>query len=471
MLYEQAPQVAYRYRDFTITLRKDNVSSRDGPYTTFVTDADGREMTGTFASPLSPTELSVAVASIRTGGNVLQRSVPEESLDPVKDMGSRLYDALCQGSIVRAFMRALDSPDEGVRLRLVLEDDDAAALPWEFLYDRRRDDFLVLSTRSPLVRRVAGPAFGTAGGGKPAEPLQAPARVLVAVADVTGFWQVDTELDTLKAAAEHSGNAEVEVLPTATASSLENALRTFEPDLVHLIATGVEEGERGFGPFRQRLAFLANEAPETGPPPRPHVLFEGKRLADLFARAERLRVLVLNGCNTDALAGSVAASVPATVGHRGDITDHAAVAFAEGFYSALFNGLPLEAAVTGGRLAIDSKDPGGREWSAAVMYLQTDDGTFLPPPTDDAGTTATKAKVRDALAAPAERAPTRSVDREQQSLLSLLTIHQSNLDALNAQRERLATPPPFLVEQIETTTAEIERLKELVSAGSGTETA
>jgi hypothetical protein len=467
MLYEQAPQLAYRYRDFTITLRKNNVSSRDGPYTTFVTDADGREMTGTFTSPLSPTELSVAVASIRTGGNVLQRSVPEESLDPVKDMGSRLYDALCQGSILRAFMRALDSPDEGVRLRLVLEDEDAAALPWEFLYDRRRDDFFVLSTRSPLVRRAAGPAFGPAGSGRPAEPLQPPARVLVAVADVTGSWDVNKELNALNAAADHSGNAKVEVLETATPSSFEKALHTLEPDLVHLIATGFEEGQRGFGPVRQRLALLANESTATNAT-RQHVLLEGKRLADLFARAEHVRVVVVNGCNTDALARNVAVCVPATVAHRGDISDEAAVAFAEGFYSALLNGLPLEAAVTGGRLAIDSRDPGGREWSAAVMYLQTDDGTFLPATTDDAGTTATKAKVRDALAPPAERAPTRSVDREQQSLLSLLTIHQSNLDALNAQRERLATPPPFLVEQIETTTAEIERLKEQVSAGSDT---
>jgi hypothetical protein len=467
MLYEQAPQLAYRYRDFTITLRKDDDSSRGGPYRTFVTDPDGREMTGTFANPLSPTELSVAVASIRTGGNVLQRSVPEESLDPVKDMGSRLYDALCQGSILRAFMRALDSPDEGVRLRLVLEDDDAAALPWEFLYDRRRDDFLVLSTRSPLVRRVAGPAFGPADGGKPAEPLQAPARVLVAVADVTGSWDVNKELDAINEAANHSGNAKVEVLETATPSSFEKALRTLEPDLVHLIATGFEEGRRGFGPVRQRLALLVNEATATDAT-RQHVLLEGKRLADLFARAEHLRVVVVNGCNTDALAGNIAACVPATVAHRGDISDEAAVAFAEGFYSALLNGLPLEAAVTGGRLAIDSRDPGGREWSAAVIYLQTTDGTFLPASTEGAGGTVTKAEVRDALVAPSERAPTRSVDREKQSLLSLLTIHQSNLDALNAQRERLATPPPFLVEQIETTTAEIERLKEQVSAGSDT---
>ena len=470
MLYEQAPQLAYRYRDFTIALRKETVPSRGDPYSAFFTEAHGRQIRSTFSSPLSPTELSVAVASIRAGGNVLQRSVPEESLDPVKDMGSRLYDALFHGSLGRAFIQALDSPDEGVRLRLVLEDDDSAALPWEFLYDRRRDDFLVLSTRSPLVRRAAGPDFGRGGSGGLIEPLQAPARVLVAVADVTGFWEVDKELNALNDAAKHSGNAEVEVLETATPSSFEKALEAHKPHLVHLIATGVEEGRRGFGPLRQRLAFLANEATATNAT-RQHVLFEGKRLADLFARAGPVRVVVLNGCNTDALAGNLASSVPAAVGHRGDITDEAAVAFAEGFYSALFNGLPLEAAVTGGRLAIDSRDPGGREWSAPVMYLQTADGAFLPASTEGAGGSVTKAEVRDALVAPSERAPTRSVDREKQSLLSLLTIHQSNLDALNAQRERLATPPPFLLEQIETTTAEIERLKEQVSAGSDTASA
>ncbi len=105
------------------------------------------------------------------------------------------------------------------------------------------------------------------------------------------------------------------------------------------------------------------------------------------------------------------------------------------------------------------------------MYLQTTDGTFLPASTEGAGGTVTKAGVRDALVAPSERAPTRSVDREKQSLFSLLTLHQSNLDALNAQRQRLATPPPFLLEQIETTTAEIERLKDQVSAGSDTASA
>lgn len=456
MLYEQAPQLVYRYADFAITLQRD---SRPGTYTTLATEADGRPVTGTFANPLSPTELSMAVASIRTGGNVLQRSVPEESLDPVRDMGARLYDALCQGSLLRALLRALDSPETGVRVRLVVTDDDAAGLPWEFLYDRRRDDFLVLSTRSPLVRRTADP-----GEGPPTMPplpaLDSPARILVAIADVTGFWQVGAELGELKLAADQSGNADLHVLENATISSLENALATYRPHLVHLIATGVEEGRRGFGSVRQQLALLKeDDGGATGSGPRPHVLLDGKRLAEMFGHADGLRAVILNGCHVDVLARDVARVVPATVGHRGDITDHAAVAFAKGFYSALLNGLPLEAAATGGRLEIDSRDPGGREWSAAVMYLQTPDGTFLRAREEIVPTSPVQAS---GSAPPPAEAPPESV--EQQSLQSLLTIHQSNLDALNAQRDRLSSPPSFLLQQIEDTTSEIERLKGLVSA-------
>jgi len=453
MLYEQAPQLVYRYEDFTVTLEAE---PRLGTYTTLLNEPDGRQIKGTFVNPLSPTELSIAVTSIRTGGNVLQRSVPEESLDPVRDMGARLYDALCNGSLGRALLRALELPDAGVRVRLLVTDDYGADLPWEFLYDRRRDDFLVLSTRSPLVRRTAGPVSS------PLEPLDPPARILVAIADVTGVWQVDRELDALKSAVGQSGNAELHILDHTTIAKFEEELFTFQPQLVHLVATGVEEGRRGFGRVRQQLALLKDEK-ATGPGPRPHVLLDGKRLAEMFAHAVGLRAVILNGCNVDALARDVAMVVPATVGHRGDISDHAAVAFTKGFYSALLNGLPLEAAATGGRLEINSRDPGGREWSAAVMYLQTPDGTFLRSREDVV--VSSPAHV-DVLTQPAEAAPP-ALEREQQSLLSLLTLHQSNLDALNAQRDRLSSPPSFLLEQIQDATAEIERLKGLVSAGSG----
>jgi hypothetical protein len=452
MLYEQAPQLAYRYADFTIALQREG---RPGAYTALLTEPDGRTATGTFTNPLSPTELSVAVASIRTGGNVLQRSVPEESLDPVRDMGARLYDALFHGSIGRAFMRALDSPEAGVRVRLLVTDDDAAGLPWEFLYDRRRDDFLVLSTRSPLVRRNGSREVAAATGSL-LEPLDPPTRVLVAASDVTGTWQVGEELSALQAAAGESSNAELHIVDNATLTMVDDALATFRPHLVHLLATGIEEGRRGFGPVRQRLALLKEETAGSGP--RPHVLIDGKHLAEVLARRDGLRAVVINGCNTDALAQTIAAVVPATVAHRGDINDHAAIAFAKGFYSALFNGLPLEAAVTGGRLEIDSRDPGGREWSAAVAYLQAPDGTFLRPRDDSQAAT-----VAPVGAVPTSEvdAPATSDERAEQSLL--LTIHQKNLGALIAQRERLSSPPSFLLQQIADTTSEIERLKGLDS--------
>jgi hypothetical protein len=453
MLYEQAPELAYRYRDFTIALRKEPASAR---YTATVSEADGREVKATFANPLSPTELSFAVASIRAAGNVLQRSVPHESLDPVKDMGSRLFDALFHGSIGRAFMHALDSPTESVRVRVFAEDEDAAALPWEFLYDRRRDDFLVLSTRSPLVRRAAGTAPVYA-------PLEPPVRILIAVADVTGTWQVDQEVNALRTAVDRSVTAQIDVISSATTANFAAALRAMRPHVVHVIATGLDEGEPGFRPFSQRLAFLADESAETQAP-RPHVLIDGEKLAYLFDSVDGVRLVVLNGCKTDLLAAQVARRVPATVGHRGDITDLAALGFTDGFYSALFSGLPLEAGVTGGRLAIDSRDPGGREWTAPVMYLQTDDGAFLATAVDGAAKIARPVDLQDAVPTAPERGPTKVADRERQSLVSLLTIHQSNLDQLNKQRERLADPPSYLVEQIDTTAAEVERLKQLVDA-------
>lgn len=462
MLYERAPQLAYHYREFAVTLR---MSTRPGAYTVVVRGEDGREIEGTFNNPLSPTELSLAVASIRASGNVLQRSVPEESLDPVRDMGARLYDALFHGSVGRAFLRALDAPEAGVRLRLVVEDASVAALPWEYLYDRRRDDFLVLSTRSPLVRETARPGLARPTGAFP-EPVEPPARVLVAVADVTGTWDVGAEVAAVRSIAERSRNAVVDVLDGATVAGFVAALASYRPHVVHLIATGAEGGARSrYDSSYQRLAFLGPG--EAGPAATQPDLLDQERLTHLFSGADELRAVVLNGCRTDELARALAEVVPATVGHRGDITDEAAVTFAAGFHSALLNGLPFEAAMTGGRLEIDSRDPGGREWSAAVAYLQTSDGTFLRAAAAAAPEAVTTARVRDALAATPADAPRRAGSKEQQSLRSLLTIHRSNLEALNAQRAQLESPPDFLLEQIATTSAEIQRLEGIVSGTGG----
>ena len=60
-------------------------------------------------------------------------------------------------------------------------------------------------------------------------------------------------------------------------------------------------------------------------------------LAALAASNPRLRILVLNGCRTDGLAVGLARVVAGVIGHRGDITDLAALSFTKGLYSAHFS--------------------------------------------------------------------------------------------------------------------------------------
>jgi hypothetical protein len=458
MLYDQAAQATYRYREFEIELTKpDDDPAR--PYRTIAADPDGRQMEGTFVNPIDPSQVASAVASIPAASKAIQRALPDESLDPVKDMGARLFDALFEGAIGRAFAAAMESTGDGVRVRLVANDDQAAALPWEFLYDRGRGDFLVLSTRSPVVRRVGGPDRAAP------KPLEPPIRILASVADVTGFWKVDDELELLSAAVESSGAGTLDVLKSATAADFARRLAQTQPHVVHVIGTGTEEGQRGSGYFRQQLAFMPDgaERPETASFAR---LVDAELLSGLFGGNQNLRVVVLNGCRTDMLAASVARDAPATIGHRGDVTDVAALAFTDGFYSALLNGLPLEGAVTSGRLAIDAKDPGGREWSAPVFYLQTADGSFLPDAAERSRT-ATPVELVKAVAPP-ERTDGDGADRELQSLASLLKIHESNLDALVAQQSGLGeNAPSYLDDQIKTANEQIEQLRARIAAAGG----
>jgi hypothetical protein len=430
---QQAPQLTYRYREFEIALRKEQESGDS--YRAVASTADGEELSETFTIPIDPGELSRAVASIRPAGSLLQRSVPEASLDPVKDIGSRLFDALFQASIGRELSRALRSyRDDGVRVCLVTKQGDgAASVPWEFLYDRRRDDFLVLSTRSPLVRRMVTP--GALG---PAEPLKPPIRILVAVADVTGR-NVEAELETIESLVEsRPGVAEIVAkVDAAEISTFAEAVTKTEAHLVHLIAMGADEAARG-----QRIALLPDIGKRSSK--RQASLASG-HFATLVSGREHLRCLLISAGHTDLVASAVAQQqMPMTIGQRGDLSDGAAAAFAEGFYAALLGGSSMEAAVTGGRLAIDSKDPGGREWSAPVLYLQTTDGAFLAAEAEPGR--------RDSLA-----------NAERSSREALKDVHERNLEALRAGLAG-EEAPSYVLEQIALATRESERLDTEIEA-------
>jgi hypothetical protein len=434
------------YAEFRITFDPDPERRKGSPqYRTLAVGPDGSAMQGLFVDPLSPWMIDAAQSSIAAAGRSVQRSMPSTSMDPVRDLGARLYDALFQGSVERAFGRTLQT-EGAVRLRLEFDDPDLAAIPWEFLYDRRRNDFLVLSTRTPLVRSVArAPRF-------PAKVLDAPVRILAVASDLTGTRQVDEEIGILhRTLSSSTGTVELTTRGTATWRDFHEAILSSEPHVVHLIATGMSG--------RQAVAFRTDAAGSAAPE-ESYSLHDAAEFGRLLADRPQLCLVVINGCRTDGLAAGLAPLLPAVVGHRGEISDDGVLAFTEGVYRALSGGLPLDAAVTDARLRVDSRSPGGREWCAPVLYQQ-------------AASIAFPAARREVLAraprldevAPAPGATTSGNDRTLHRLRSLLAIHQANLDALVERAGRFDnSPPDYLEHELETTRSEIARLHKEIAA-------
>src|SRR6516165_1448793 len=88
------------------------------------------------------------------------RRGPQTVIDPIKDVGARLFNSLFRGTLGHAYSEALSIAEStGKRLRVAIrvEDDShrLSDLPWEFLFDPIRNDFLALSRRSILIREVS----------------------------------------------------------------------------------------------------------------------------------------------------------------------------------------------------------------------------------------------------------------------------------------------------------------------------
>jgi CHAT domain len=408
------------------------------------------EFSGTFVNPVSAKELSAALGASPPATKSLQRDIAMESVDPVKDLGSRLFDALFQGSLWRLY-EGMRSRDEAIRIRIVAEG-DAAQLPWELLYDRHREDFLVLSTRSPLVRQA-----GSATAVSQPRPTP-PVRMLVVVVDIAGQIQSDEEIRRIQAL-DRAGVLEMMVLSgsEATFNGFTTRLANDHVDIIHFIGNGVETGPTSptrFGGSRQSLVFMppheqsrTKDVSSAG-----YDTISERRLAAALARQSGLRLVVLNACSTDVLAAGLGDLAPAVIGIRGVVTESAALAFSEGLYGSLLEGNPLETAVTAGRLAIDSSEPGGREWSAPVFYMRSATGDFLDGP----GATPT-VSVRGSVSSSGDGIAVGS--RDSLVAQSLINIFDTNLAVLNAQVEQSnAASPTYVAEQVEAATKEVDRL-------------
>ncbi len=270
-----------------------------------------------------------------------------------------------------------------VRVRLRVGPPELAVLPWEFLYDPGRDDYVCLST--PLVRYL-----------DVMEPrhlltVVPPLRILGMVAHPHDLDSLNVEHEQRRlrqalAKLEGSGRVRLSWAEGQTWRDLREALDQNQCHVLHFIGHGGFDRERGEG-----LLALASEDGGT------HRLGAGD-LALLLAEHHSLRLVVLNSC--DSARGSAAEvfsstaavlmrrGIPAVVAMQYEISDEAAITFARDFYTAIAAQHPVEQAVTRARLAIKLTRRDTLEWATPVLYLRSPTGALFDltntPPTPHA---------------------------------------------------------------------------------------
>jgi hypothetical protein len=299
---------------------------------------------------------------------------------------ARLGDVLCATLFPPPIRALLDrslgavaaaNPPEGLRIKLHLDPFDGelgwlAELPWDVL---RVPGVLaarwsVLEPRMSVARYLEAPA--------PAQPFafDPPLRVLLVSSTPGGLPALATpaEAALVGRTLASVGGLLLEPLSNATRLDVRSAVARFRPHLVHFMGHGTLDAGDASG-----LVLDDGYC-------RPDVV-SGEALSDLLGAGSSVRIIVLNACLT--AAGSAAASaaaslftatrVSALVAMQFEISDRAALAFSEGFYSRLADGATVDEAVAEGRFAIKARLPSSFEWCTPALYLRATERIPLAP--------------------------------------------------------------------------------------------
>jgi hypothetical protein len=272
-------------------------------------------------------------------------------------------------------------PDLGLRLRLRLPP-MLAAVPWEYVYVDRAgggdgiDGFLALDPRVAIVRHevIAAPL------GLPL--LSGDIKVVAAMASAGGppLDLAKERTDLEKAFACQAGINPV-FLPDATLDEIQAAMP--EAGIFHFAGHGV---------YDRKQSDLPGVYTGTGSIALVDQNVDAEQLG-INLRGCGVRLAVLGGCETGRregvyvwggiAPGLIKAEVPAVVANQYKITDTCATAFSRQFYRALIGGLPVERAVSAGRIGAYNADNTNRDWGVPVLYLRAADGQLFEGATDN----------------------------------------------------------------------------------------
>lgn len=418
---------AMEYLDFEIEIGPG--VGRDYPLA--VVRSPGGEARGSLRFPFDELALEsrlkdLQIALLRSGGG--RRVVPTREEQNVQEFGQALFDALMTGEIRSRYdvsQREASRQGKGLRLKLRIQPPGLASLPWEFMYDARAAEYVCLSTQTPLVRYIELPQV--------IQPLTVtpPLRILGLTASPRGLagLDIDNEKRRVETALENLtkvGQVHITWLEHATWRNLQRAMRTGTWNILHFIGHGAFDraGDEGFIALEDENGELSR-LPAT-------------QLGRLLADHATLRLAILNSCEgaqgglTDIFSSTasilVRRGLPAVLAMQYEITDRAAIEFARGFYEALSDGLPVDAATTEARKSVSLGLSNTIEWGTPVLFMRAPDGVLFRAETP--------AEKRYRLQI--ERQKREQTRRERENFQAQLAAEQAERETQRLAAERLA---------------------------------
>ena len=344
------------YLDFEIEI----AAAAEGSYAVRVLRSPAGEATGTMRLSLEDMQIGdridVLQAELLRSGTAGAAPAPPKALS-VEQFGRELWAALFSGDVLVAFevSRAQAKQREmGMRLKLRVAPPELAALPWEYLFDAGKGDYLSRYASTPLVRYVPLQ--------KAIEPLavKPPLRILAMVASPSDYPALDVErekgrLESAVAKLTDAKVVELSWLKGQTPQDLLDELQNPPWHVFHFIGHGGFNAELGEG-----VVVFADEAGVSRQ-------VTGRDLGLLLGDHDPLRLAVLNSCDSargdsaDVFSSTAAALVrrgtPAVVAMQYEITDQAAIEFSRYFYNSIAAGTPVDAAVARGPPWHGHRDP------------------------------------------------------------------------------------------------------------------
>lgn len=336
-----------------------------------------RELPRQAAFPLPPATEAQAAVATEAHAALVQAITPAPWQAVVERVATRQASAADEQTLGRALFAALlgDAVWQSVRqqaagaaldlhLALPTAAPELHRLPWELLHNGQ--EFLCLDTQQPtnLLRTLRLPA-----GGGVMTPLPVPVRVLfvlggdfgdAALQEGAGFLALLRHLRTPDNLSINS-----RVLVKASLTALKDGVQSFQPSVIHLIASATLDGAgqpRISLPDRfNRAAVQQHSALDLVRTLREACPGASLPLLSLHLGAARAEVAPLLATRL------VAEGVPLVAVLAGDLSNYAARLFARGAYEALLSGQSLAVACADGRRAFRQMGISPQAWAGPLL--------------------------------------------------------------------------------------------------------